>query len=358
MRILVVIKRYSGSIGKDAIGQDFGREIRLAAELAKKNTVTVLAGDHITKENRDLIMKNMQIHIRPFSIRGMLGFVKEISRLGRAHDVVIGTTHPLFALMTHRGSKRFVYDLRDNYETYDLGIPLLGMGKMVLKRINNHLIKKCVLAVCVSESLKEKVMRQRKGKTIVVENGVSSLFKPLDQKKSREKHKLPLTAPILIYTGHISKERGAVLLMKAFEKVKEKEKDAILLLSGKVEKGIGIKQPGIVYKTFSERQNVVEGISAADIAVLPQPFNATTKYTFPYKLMEYLACDTAVVATGVGDVKRVLPAENLAKPDPDALADTILRVLHGKKQNYRKLASAYSWEKLARRLQKGLEALS
>lgn len=365
MRILLIIKRFSSTIGKDAILNDFGREIRLAEELQKKHQVTVLAGDHVKKENKSTKLHGVQVEIRPFSILKLNRFLKEARKLAAENDVVIGTTHPLFAFAAHlaAGNKGFVYDLRDNYEAYDFSnFPMLRkglLGKLMIRALNNFLIKKCSLAVCVSDSLMRKVQQIRKGRTIVVQNGVEKIFRPLDRNKSRKKLGLP-DAPIITYIGHVSEERGTKLLLKAFGMVREKQKNAVLLLSGRVDKEINIKKPGIVYMELPIRKDVVLAINAADVAVLPQPANETSKYTFPYKLMEYMACNTPVVATAIGDVKEVLREyqESLCEDNAEDMAEKILTIIEKKKKvNYSSSIANYTWEKLAMKLNSELVKL-
>jgi glycosyltransferase involved in cell wall biosynthesis len=366
MRILIVTKRFSGTTGKDAVLQDFGREIRLGEALQKKHSVTILAGDHEKKERFTRYMHRMRAEVRPFTLMKMPRFVSEAKKLAKNSDIVIGTTHPLFAFIAYiaKGRKKFVYDIRDNYETYDFApLPLMRkgiIGGTLMKFVNNFLIKKSDLAVCVSQSLKNRITKIRRGRTAVVENGIESIFKPMPMAKCRQALKLPANAPIITYIGHVSEERGAKMLLAAFAKVREKYTDAILLLSGKVDPEININQPGIVWLELPKREDVVMGINSANVAVLPQPENETSKYTFPYKLMEYMACNTHVVATAIGDVKEVLKAypEQLAMPDARDLAEKITGCLQKKgRADYGRIVAKYSWQMLGDKLEESISAL-
>jgi glycosyltransferase involved in cell wall biosynthesis len=363
MRILIVTKRFSGTTGKDAILQDFGREIRLGEQLQRNHQVTILAGDHAKKENFTKELHGMKAVVKPFSIQSMQKFLRETKKLAKESDIVIGTTHPVFALIAYlaKGKKKFVYDIRDNYETYDfVNIPLLKKGVIgcaLMKIVNNYLIRKADLAVCVSQSLKSKISRIRKGKTIVVENGIEEIFRPMPYALCRKALKLPQKAKIITYIGHVSEERGARMLISAFKIIRAEYKSAKLLLSGKVDKEINIKQPGIIWLELPRREDVVKGINSADVAVLPQPINETSKYTFPYKLMEYMACNTRVVATAIGDVKEVLKdyPEQLALPNPASISEKISRLLATKgKANYGLITKKYSWQMLGKKLEGSL----
>jgi glycosyltransferase involved in cell wall biosynthesis len=367
MRILIVTKRFSSTTGKDAVLQDFGREIRLGEALQKRHIVTILAGDHEKKENFTRYMHRMRAEVRPFALLRIPEFLGEAGRLAKKSDIVVGTTHPLFAFLAYltKGRKKFVYDLRDNYETYDFAsLPLMRkgfLGGSLMRLVNNFLIRKADLAVCVSQSLKDKIGKIRKGRTIVVENGIEEIFKPMPMAKCRKALKLPQNAPIITYIGHVSAERGAKLLLAAFARIRQEYKNAVLLLSGKVDPEINIRQPGIIWLELPKREDVVMGINAANVAVLPQPENEMSRYSFPYKLMEYMACNTHVVATAVGDVKDVLRSypNQLARPEAHDLAEKIIGCLKKKgKANYAKIVEKYSWQRLGDKLEKSISAFA
>ncbi|MBI2144036.1 glycosyltransferase family 4 protein [Candidatus Woesearchaeota archaeon] len=367
MKILLLMKRFSK--GRDMLMENFGREVRLFSEIDKLGqTVTVLCADQAKKEKLTMKLNGMDVKIYPFSILKLPAFAAMARRMAAENDVIVGATHPLLGYIAHLAAKasgrKMVYDIRDNYETYNFtNIPLLKKGIMP-KLVNDHVIRSCDLAVCASESLRQKIAGKRKENmpTVVVENGVNArFFRPLDKKRCRAKLGLPQKAPIIVFIGHISKERGADMLINAFGIVREKHPDAVLLLSGQADKDISISQQGIAYKELPRRIDVVVGTNAADVAVVSQPENETTKYAFPYKLMEYMACNVPVVATAVGDVKDVLKShpESLCQPEnAQDMAQKILAILESrKKTNYKKIVSNYMWEKLARKLNSELVKL-
>lgn len=365
MKILLLMKRFSTN--RDMIIENFGRETRLFSEIRKLgHTVTILCADQVKKERKTTKLNGMVVEIYPFGLANILKFTAAAIAMAADNDVVIGSTHPLLGYIAHLAAKRkgrkMVYDIRDNYETYNFtNLPLLKKG-MLSRMVNNHVIRSCDLAVCVSESLRQKIAAKRKGPTVVVKNGVNTkFFRQLSKAACRKKLDLPAKAPVIVYTGHISKERGADRLIEAFSKIREKEPAAILLMSGQVDKDINIKQEGIIYKELPRRKDVVVGINSADIAVVPQPENETTKYAFPYKLMEYMACGVPVVATAIGDVKDLLRdyPNSLAEPgNTEDLANKIINALNTRrKANYKKIVSEYTWEKLARKLNSELVKL-
>jgi len=358
MKILLVMKRFSTN--RDMIKENFGREIRLFSEINKLgHNVTILCADQINHERLTTKLNGMKVEIYPFRLSTFLKFTKIARAMANDCDAVVGSTHPVIgyvARLASAGKKKFVYDIRDNYETYNFSnMPLLKKG-MIPKQFNNLLIKQCDLAVCVSETLRQKVARIRRNKpTIVVENGVSTkLFRPRSKLACRRKLELPPKANIIVYTGHISKDRGADKLIEAFKIVKEKIPDAMMLMSGQVDRSISLNQAGIIYKELPRRKEVALAISSADVAVVSQPENEISRYAFPYKIMEYLACGVPVVATAVGDVKGILKdhPEILCPPgNVEDMAEKIIAAITKKERpDYSSIVSKYSWERLARKL--------
>ncbi|HIG98702.1 TPA: glycosyltransferase family 4 protein [Candidatus Woesearchaeota archaeon] len=366
MKILLLMKRFSTN--RDMITENFGREVRLFSEINKLGqTVTVLCADQVKKERITTKLNGMDVEIHPFTVQGIPKLVATARRMAAENDVIVGATHPLLGYIAHLAAKasgrKMVYDLRDNYETYNFtNIPFLKRGHLP-NSINNHVIRSCDLAICVSESLKQKIAGQRANKpTITIQNGAGTkLFRPLNRERCRKKLGLPERVPIIVYTGHISRERGANTLIEAFTQVRQKHPDAMLLLSGQVDKEINISQPGIVYKELPRRNDVVTGINCGNVAAVPQPENDTTKYAFPYKLLEYMACGVPVVATAVGDVREVLSKypECLAQPGnaSDIAQNIISAITSKKKPSYKHIVQQYSWEKLARKLNSELVKL-
>ncbi len=365
MKILLLMKRFSTN--RDMILENFGRETRLFSEIRKLgHQVTILCADQAKKERKTTKLNGMAVEIYPFGMPNIFKFAGIAATMAAENEVVVGSTHPLLGYIAHLAAKRagrkMVYDIRDNYETYSFtNLPLLKRG-LLSRMVNNHVIRSCDLAVCVSESLRQKIAAKRKGATIVVKNGVNTkFFRPLSKAACRKKLGLPQKAPIIVYTGHISKERGADKLIEAFGKIRAKNPEAILLMSGQVDSDVDINKPGIVYKELPIRKDVVAGINAADVAVVPQPENETTKYAFPYKLMEYMACNVPVVATAIGDVKELLRdcPESLAEPgNVEDLAYKIKVALSSRKKvKYGRIVSEYTWDKLARKLNTALVQL-
>jgi len=131
------------------------------------------------------------------------------------------------------------------------------------------------------------------------------------------------------------------------------------LLSGKVDKSLDMKQKNIIFKEFPKREDVVLGINASDVAILPNPLNNFTRHGFPYKIAEYMACNVPIVATDVGDVSLLLKKYrgSLCKPNnSDDLSKKIISKLKkNKKVDYGNDLKNLSWDVLASKLDKIME---
>ena len=125
-------------------------------------------------------------------------------------------------------------------------------------------------------------------------------------------------------------------------------------MSGKIDKDIDIKQKNIIFRKLPKRGEVVLGINASDVAVLPNPVNKFTEYCFPYKLMEYMACNVPIVATNIGDVSLVLKKYegSLCKPSnsEDLAQKIILKFKDNKIPNYKKDLKELEWKVLSKKL--------
>jgi len=329
MKILVIMKRFGAN--KDMVLQDFGRQIRLFEPLAKKHKVDFLCPDYVKKEEKIVNRNGIRFVIKPAGFFSTASFFLDLKNIIRKekYDVIVATTDPLIGIISYYHSRKFniplVYDLQDNFEIYDsYKIPFVSY-------LDKKVIKNADIVISVSESLKRYISKSREKPIYVIQNGVDlKLFKAIEKNKARKKLKFPLKAKIITYIGHLEELKGFSIMINAFNKVKEKYPDSYLLLSGQIDKGIDIKHKNIIYREFPKREEVVLGINAADVAIIPNPVNNFSKYCFPYKLIEYMTCKVPIVATNVGDVSLLLKKYDgsLCKPgDADDLAEKIINKL-------------------------------
>ncbi len=361
MKILVVMKRFGAN--KDMVMQDFGRQIRLFEPLAKKHSIDFLCPDYVKKESKTISRRGIRYIVRPVGIFSIINFFPYFKNLIKKekYDVIVATTDPLIGIASYYCSRKFkiplVYDLQDNFSIYDTyKIPFV-------KYFDEKVVKNADVVITVSESLNKKISNIRKKPTFVIQNGIDlSLFKVIDKFKARKKLKLPLNAKIIVFIGSLERLKGFDIMIDAFNKVRKKYANTFLLLSGRVDKGIDINQENIIFREFPKREDIVLGINAADVAILPNPVNEFSKYCFPYKIVEYMACNVPIVATDVGDVSILLKRykESLCKPnDAEDSAKRILAKLENNKRiDYSKDLKQRRWQALAEKLDNILSTIS
>tara|TARA_Y100000310_G_scaffold262419_1_gene272078 strand:- start:2656 stop:3744 length:1089 start_codon:yes stop_codon:yes gene_type:complete len=355
MRVLVIMKRFGAN--KDMVMQNFGRQVRLFESLSKLGRkIDFLCPDYKKFENKDIKRNKINFYIRPYSPLNHFQFIKILKNLIKKnkYDFIVSTTDPLIGILGYRYSKKFdvkhIYDMQDEYSSYDAyKIPFI-------KNLDKKAVKNSDIVITVSDSLNKYVKKNRKKPTYTIQNGIDlGLFKKIDKSSARKILKLP-KGRIIVYTGEISRFKGVDILIHAFNKIRQKYPNTYLLLSGKINKNINIKQKNIIFREFPKREELALGINAADVAVVPNPKNKFTEYCFPYKLCEYMACNVPIVATNVGDVSVLLKKNHgsLCKPnDVEDLSEKIIAALKRKRKvNYRNDLRQFTWKKLSKKLDK------
>ena len=353
MKILVLMKRFGAN--KDMILKNFGRQIRLFENLANGHQIDFLCPDYTKKESKIIKKNNLRFFILPVSLPSIFSFISKAEKLikNEKYDVIVASTDPLIGILGNKLSRKFsiplIYDLQDNFETYDsYKVPFVPS-------LHKKAVEEADVVLTVSESLKNYISKTRKKPIFVIRNGIElNLFKPIDREKARKKLKLPLKSKIIAYIGHLERLKGADVLLEAFSKVRQDFPDAYLLLSGEIEKGIDIKQKNIIFRAFPKREEVVLGINSADVAVVPNIVNEFTKYCFPYKLAEYMACNVHIVATDIGDVSQMLKKHNgsLASPDnaDDFSEKIMLKLENSTRPDYTEDVKNFDWRLLSHKL--------
>ena len=362
MKILVLTSRYTAT--RDIVGEDFGRQTRLFAALKKLgHDIDFFVADYRKKENKNAKLHGIGVFIRPFGLLHFFDFINSLDNFlkNKKYNFLIASSDPLWGFIGYHAAKRhkakFVYDLHDNYETYSTyKIPFFGI-------IDRSIIKKSYIVTTVSHALKGKISEIRKNNVFVVQNGVDvKLFRPMSKKKCRKSLNLPQDAKIIAYAGSIQRLQGVDLLVDAFNSLKKEIKNLKLTVAGRFyggeEKNIDFDHEGLVYLKSLPQEKVAKLINAADAVVIPNPENAFTRYCFPYKAVEYMACNTPIVATDVGDVKLLLKKYKNSicrQNDKKDMMKKIKLQLKKGKVGYRKDAIKNSWDNIALRLDKILK---
>lgn len=348
------MKRFGAN--KDMPVQNFGRQIRLFESLTKEHKIDFLCADFKKLESKKISRNGIDYYIEPLSLFNSNRFLRKLNELIKinSYNLIVASTSPIIGIIAYYYSRKYkiqmLYDLQDSFAAYDeYKIPFISI-------IDKWVIRKSDIVVCVSESLKKKISNFRKKPAYVIQNGFETdLFKPIDKNTARKKLKLPLKSKIIVYIGHLEKLKGADILLGAVNKVRNFYPDTFLLLSGQIEKDVNIRQKNIIFMEFPKREEVVLGINSADVAVIPNIENEFSKYCFPYKLVEYMACKVPIVATDIGNVSLMLKKypRSLCKSDAYDMATKIIGKLKKyKRVDYSKELNSLDWKILSKRLNK------
>jgi glycosyltransferase involved in cell wall biosynthesis len=170
---------------------------------------------------------------------------------------------------------------------------------------------------------------------LLLPNGANATdFKPADLVKVRRKLGLPLSAPILGYSG-VMFERDGRLMAAAFEQIYNACPEARLLLIGYVNVDVEqylptAAQAVIRTGTISDFCQVVEYISASSIGWMVLKDSGANRGRFPLKAFDFMAAGRPLVSTDVADLGHMVRDRQVglvAPDDPDKLARVTLQLM-------------------------------
>ena len=181
----------------------------------------------------------------------------------------------------------------------------------------------------------------------------------ISKEKARKKLRFSLNKKIVLYTGHLYDWKGADVLAKSIDDIKDKE--ILLVFVGGTDKDI---------KSFKNKhkseQIRIEGrkkhdlipfyLKAADILILPnsRKTNISKYYTSPLKLFEYMASKRPIIASDLPSIKEIVSKKEVLffkADDSKDLALNITKLLKDKKlkerlsKNAFEKVKSYTWGK-------------
>ncbi|MAE42693.1 hypothetical protein CMO93_02895 [Candidatus Woesearchaeota archaeon] len=356
MKLLFLAKRFGS--GKDAILEDFGRQVRLAENLVKLgNEVHLIAADYIEKRTFEKTLHGIKVVVIPF---GLFSFSSYISRLRKkirkeSYDAIIASSDPIFGIIAYIIAQKtpIIYDVQDNYFSYT------SYKFPFVRFFEKKVLKRAVLVTTVSNSLLNHIKKVNK-KCILVKNGIDSKkIKPIDKFESRKKYNLPIESTIIAYSARyvdVNQKLAIDFLVKNYNILKKKHKNLYLLLIGegnpsRIKKDKDNK--GIISFESLSHDKLIELLSSADILTIPYVLTPFTEFSFPYKLSEYMVFSKPVVCSDIGEMK------TLMKPHPQLLfkqnnsEDFIKKIelaLKIKNVDYSQQLKDLTWNKITKKL--------
>lgn len=198
--------------------------------------------------------------------------------------------------------------------------------------------------------------------TGMIPNGLDiDLFFPRDRERVRRKHALPAHRKLIVSAGELIEAKGHHLAIRALAGLVRRGMDAELLIVGGIARGgPGYEQelrrlaeslnlaPKVHFTGWVDRPTMAELLAVADLFCL-----ASFTEGWPNVVHEALGCGTPVVATRVGAIPSLIPAERygfiVPANDVEALQDALARGL--RKQWDRNAISEWgrsrSWRQVA-----------
>ena len=221
---------------------------------------------------------------------------------------------PLAKQMKKNNGIKVIYDVHDTlramWETFSSKKGLLK--KAINKSLSffevSHLmyVDEVILA---NKVLDDNFYKQKGLNTTVVEN-----FPLLD---SLGEEKQFSTNPCILYQGQVSIDRGILVLLEAFRKLKETVPEARLKIIGQtrplsfkdiLKEKINLSgfENSITFLDFIPHEQIWHHIREAHIGVIPSLKTPRVVLDTPTKLFEYMAAGCAIVATDVPPVRHFL----------------------------------------------------
>lgn len=306
MQILVLAKRQY--TGKDLIDDRYGRLFELPERLQRRGhdvrgiTLSYRArpeASYVSPEGvRWQSLNALPVGLVRYDVytQGILGNWRP--------DVIWASSDALHAILGRRLAARFrvpyVVDLYDNYESFALTrFPGLWRGL-------REACRDAAGVTVVTRALQTMVAQDYvpHGPVTVVGNGVDpGVFHPRDLSASRRRLGLPEQGQIIGTAGSITKHRGIDDLFRAFMQLAAGDPRLWLAVAGP---GDGTAEryshERVINLGRVAQQVVADLLCALDVAIVCNRDSAFGRYCYPMKLEEAIACDTPVVAAGVGDV--------------------------------------------------------
>ncbi len=208
----------------------------------------------------------------------------------------------------------------------------------------------------VSDALWERAVKIGIKNISKIENGANiDGIKAIDKAKARRILNLPQNVKIICHLGFTD-------MVDAFEVVKNKHKDALLLIVGQkpAYAHLRIKNlkelDGIIYTDKKELSEVPLYLSASDVTCINMDNEITETARWPIRFGDYIAAGKPVVCGNIGEIGRIVNEEKIGltyKPgDKIDFGKKLINALD-KKFDYKKIrevAEIYSWSNIAKKL--------
>jgi len=164
----------------------------------------------------------------------------------------------------------------------------------------------------------------------------TNLFRPSsDSAELRQKWELNGKDQVIVFIGTLFEFSGLDVLIRHFHEVVKQVPEAKLLVVGDGPQRL--KLEGIINELGLQRQVIITGfqsyqtmpqyINLATICINPFLITDATRDIFPGKIVQYLACGKAVVATALPGMRAVIPGEGQGVVYADSAEETAIKII-------------------------------
>lgn len=331
------------------VGGIFNYVRNLSIQLNKHDFKISIVGRIRSDSNKKLIPYDNFTGIKAESNYSLLAKLFRFYFKSNNSDIIFAQ-RPDFIIpfLCKKGKKVIIYHGNPSRELFHKKGYFTGNIFTFLERIA---IKKCDKIIVVSSKTKDHLQKKyfAGSKTVVIPIGVdTNIFKPKDKLRLRKKYGFSPKDKIVLYIGRFSVEKQIDFIVQEISKLK----DAKLVLVGEGNSVFKVKDNVKILKPVphNELSNIM---NCADCLVLFSKYEG-----MPTVVLEALACGKPVVSSDVGDVRKVvIPGKTGFIANKTNFAIYVKKVLQNPskfKKACLKVASDYSWDKIAEKTVKEL----
>lgn len=217
---------------------------------------------------------------------------QSILKENKVDVIVCDAISPLYSLMARLLSR--LYSVSTIAVVTDIPVIMDAGHKSIITTISQFLIRKHDGYVLLTEPMNRLV--NPKGKPYIIMEGLCDKIQNDNMDEQPEKD-----VKIVLFTGSLAVQTGIYNLIEAFKQIKIKNTELWIYGGGSAEdyvKEQAKENKNIIFGGLVTNEEAANLQKKADILVNPRPTNlGYAEFSFPSKIMEYMASGTPVITT-------------------------------------------------------------
>jgi teichuronic acid biosynthesis glycosyltransferase TuaC len=347
-------------MSRDILLDSYGRFHEIPFHLARRGHQVSLVCHSYRKVKGPHTRMDGNLSIQSFDLGSnpIAGFVAHYRRLDRLlsterPDVIIAASDCYQIILAARLARKhgitLLADLYDNFEAYGASrVPgILPAFYRALTGAQKITVISSPLQLYLQQRLKSPPPIHLLG------NAVADKFLVnINKSDARRKFGIAPDAICIGTAGDLNARRGIDVLIDAFRKLAATDKRLQLILAGPCDKKQRIPDcPNIHYLGHLAHSGIPELFSALDVGVVCISDDIFGRFCFPQKFYEMVACQLPVVASRVGEMKRLMAGQPECLYHPDNSEDLQRALSYQLDNRLRLSADVPTWEMQAIRLE-------